>query len=376
VAWREPQHVYSQYWCQLSQQPLPSRHRFARHHADIAFAQLRKLWLNAGRPDELIVLVPGSFARPQLALLLGLIEALPARVSAVIDSALAACLDAAGDTLFIDLQMHDAVLTVCRPQGESVAVVDQEVFPGIGMAQLQNSVARHVSDLMIGSYRFDPLHSSLTEQAVFDQIPHWLTRLRWDSDVSTRLASDHGEHACVLHRDAIRRLAAERLAGMLGFVRKWAECHLRLSHASSVLAGLADEFAEAEVADQTAATRRCLARQEEILGQVDGLYCVRSLVRVAPAATRAAVNGGALATHLLCGDRALPLSKPVSIRLGDGGPSARNEVDHEASVTVVLRNHSLETLRRAAEVQLPPSCRPGESIRVGDHELRLIRVES
>ena len=52
VAWREPQHVYSQYWCQLSQQPLPSRHRFARHHADIAFAQLRKLWLNAGRPDS------------------------------------------------------------------------------------------------------------------------------------------------------------------------------------------------------------------------------------------------------------------------------------------------------------------------------------
>ncbi len=47
VAWREPQHVYDQYWCQLNQAPLPIRHRFARHHADIAFAQLRNLRVDA-----------------------------------------------------------------------------------------------------------------------------------------------------------------------------------------------------------------------------------------------------------------------------------------------------------------------------------------
>ena len=33
VAWREPQHVYNQYWCNLNQAPLPIRHRFARHNA-------------------------------------------------------------------------------------------------------------------------------------------------------------------------------------------------------------------------------------------------------------------------------------------------------------------------------------------------------
>ena len=70
VAWREPQHVYNQYWCQLNQAPLPSRHRFARHHADIAFAQLNALWHNAGSPDELFLMVPGSFSDEQVSLVL------------------------------------------------------------------------------------------------------------------------------------------------------------------------------------------------------------------------------------------------------------------------------------------------------------------
>ena len=92
VAWREPQHVYNGYWCNLNQTPLPIRHRFARHHADIAFAQLRALWQSAGSPDSLVVLAPGSFADTQLSLLLGMVEALPARTGALIDSGLAACL--------------------------------------------------------------------------------------------------------------------------------------------------------------------------------------------------------------------------------------------------------------------------------------------
>jgi hypothetical protein len=374
VAWREPQHVYNQYWCQLSQKPLPSRHRHARHHADIAFAQLRKLWLNTGSAEALMLLVPGSFATPQLSLLLGMIGALPSRVCAVIDSGLAACLDATGDTLFVDLQMHEAVLTVCRPTGGKVTIAGQEVFPGLGMAQIHNSLARHISDLMIGSYRFDPLHSSATEQAIFDQIPHWLTRLRWETNVSTVLNSDHGEHACVLHRDAIRKLAGQRLASVRSFMEKWPDCRVRLSQAASMLTGLAAEFADAEVVEQAAATQRCLAHQEEILAQVDGLYRVQALSGTSESAAPEAVNGELLATHLLCGDLALPLHRPVSVRLAETGPELRGELDAGAALTVVLRNRMLETLQRSAGIELPPTCRPGESIRVGGHELKLIRV--
>jgi hypothetical protein len=375
VAWREPQHVYNQHWCNLNQTSLPIRHRFARHHADIAFAQLRRLWQNAGSAESLLVLAPGSFADAQLALVLGMIEALPSRTAAVVDSALAACMDIEADTLYIDLQMHESVLTVCRPQEGSVGIVDQEIFPGLGMVQIQNSLARHISDLLIDSYRFDPLHSSATEQAIFDEIPHWLTRLRWERDVSIKLASEMGEHPCILLRDAVRARIGERLASARSFLDKWQGCNVLLSHASSLLTGLADEFEAAEVIDQTTTTQRCLSRHADILEQVDDLYRLRSLDRPgsSPAPT-GEMNGDRLATHLLCGDLALPLSKPVSIRMAEDGPWMSNELDKGAALTVVLRNRVLETLHLGADVSLPQSCRAGESIRIGGHELKLIRV--
>ena len=386
VAWRDPQHLYNQYWCQLNQNPLAGRHRFARHHADIAFAQLRKLWEHAGSPESLIALAPGTFSDMQLSLLLGMIEALPSRTLAVLDSALAACMDVHSDTLYVDLQLHEAVLTVCRPQGGSIRIAGQEIFPGFGMMQIQNSVARHISDLVIGSYRFDPLHSSATEQAIFDQIPHWLAHLRWEQTVSTTLVADQRELPCMLHRDAIRKLIGERLASVRSFLDKWRDCSLLLSHGSGLLAGLVDEFAGAEVAAQTAGTERCLSHHGEILEQVDGLHRVRALERTesdtaiadatageTPGATTGA-NGERLATHLLCGDLALPLHKPVSIRLAEDGLRMSSEFDAEAALTVVLRNRSLETLSHAADVALPRTCRPGESIRIGGHELKLIRV--
>jgi hypothetical protein len=301
-------------------------------------------------------------------------QALPSRASAVIDSALAACSDVKKATLYVDLQLHESVVTVCSPQGDSVRIEDQAVFPGVGMSQIQNSLARHISDLLIENYRFDPLHSSATEQAIFDQLPHWLQRLRWENDVSIKLATEQGEHPCILTRSAIRALMGERLERVRSFLDKWQGCDLALSNASGLLTGLADEFAEAAIVNQTAGIQRCLSRHEEIREQTDGLYRLRELRSSRPGTTGPATNGEPLATHVLCGDLALPLSKPVSIRVGEQGLSVSNALDESATLTVVLRNRSLEALQGAADDGLPPSCRPGESIRVGGHELRLIRV--
>jgi hypothetical protein len=374
VAWREPQHVYDQYWCQLNQSPLPIRHRFARHHADIAFAQLGSLWRSAGSPASLIVLAPGSFADAQLSLLLGMIEALPAKTLAVVDSALAACAEAGQDTLYVDLQMHDTVLTVCRPDGDSIRIEDQEIFPGLGMGQLQNVVARHVSDYLVESYRFDPLHSSEAEQAIYDQIPHWLTALRWETDVSTRLESPQGEYACILDRAAIRELIADRLGSVRAFLDKWRNCSLLLSHATSLLTGLVDEFAPADVMDRTAGTQHCLAHHADFPDPAGGLSRLRSLSRSAPPVPVPGANGEPLATHLLWGDQAFSLDRPVSVRLEDQGPRIGRDSDSDAVLTVVMRNRSLEALQAGDGVALPPSCRPGESITVGAYEMKLIRV--
>lgn len=375
IAWREPQHTYNQFWCHLNQTPLANRHRFARHHGDIAFAQLSKLWREAGEPDSLILLPPGSFTRAQLSLLLGMVSALPAETKAVMDSALAACLDADGDTLYVDMHLHQTVCTVVKESPGSVGIEDQEVFPGVGIGQIHNSIARHISDLLIKSHRFDPLHSSETEQTIYDHIPHWLTRLGWEQDISVKLESDMGDLPCILRRDDVERLIAERFSSIDPFLDEWRDCNIVLSHQSGTLAGLTRRFSNARVARRTAATRRALAQQDSILGQVDALYRMRTVARAGADDAAPKVNGEVLATHLLCGELALPLNKPLSIRLDENGPRLRNEMDREAALTLVLRGHGLEALHGAADASLPRQCRPGESIRVGGHELKLIRVE-
>lgn len=373
VAWREPQHMYNQYWCHLNQTPLANQHRFARHHVDIAFAQLRELWRQVGEPGELMLLAPGSFTRAQLSQLLGMAGALPAEVVAVMDSALAACLDIKGEALYADFHQHEAVLTVCRGEGGTVRIVDQEIFPGAGLNQVHNAIARHISDVLIESYRFDPLHSSETEQSIYEQIPGWLTRLGWEEEVSIRLESDNGELPCILRKDDVERLVSERMKAFQTFLGEW-DCPRVLAHNAAPLAGLCREFSEARVARASAATRRALAHRDEIRSQVDALYRMRKFERVETEDAPVAVNGTAVATHLLYGDLALPLDAPVTVRVTAGGLAISEEIDEEAALTVVLRNQRLEALHRSEEAELPQSCAPGESIRVAGHELRLIRV--
>ncbi len=312
VAWREPQHTYNQYWCHLNLTPLANRHRHARHHADIAFAQLRSLWRQAECPESLVLLAPGSFTHAQLSLLLGLVNALPAETDAVLDSALAACLDIEEDTLFVDLHMHEAVLTVCSVEGGTLHIADQEVFPGSGVNQIYNSVARHISNHLIESYRFDPLHASETEQTIYDNLPHWLTRLGWEPDVSIKIESEKGELPCILRKDAIRQLVGERLAGLRAFIAEWSGCRLVLAHQSGLLAGVMDEFTEARVSRRSASTRRALAHCAEIQEQYAELRRIRELKRGVLEGGSEALNGEPLATHLMWGEQALPLDRPLS----------------------------------------------------------------
>lgn len=375
AAWREPQNVHNQFWCHLNQAPLPARQRWARHHADIAFAQLGNLWRSAGMPESLMVLAPGSFSDTQLSLLLGMLKALPANALAVVDSALAACLDARQDTLFVDVQLHQSVLTWCRARPDSVGVADQEVLPDLGILHIFNAVARTVSDLLIDSYRYDPLHASDTEQSIYDRIPGWLMRLRWDEELTDTVESEKGPLPFILRRDALRERLENRFLNLRSFLDRHAGTRIVLAHGSSLLAVLCERLLDAEVAAQTAATELCLVHHGHIAAQLQGLVRVRELKRDV-LATPTPVPEQPLATHLLFRDRALPLSKPVSVRLTNGHLHLQDGIDDEAALTVVLRHGALQTVHAAAGVdtELPQSGRAGGVLRIAGHELRLIEV--
>jgi hypothetical protein len=115
-------------------------------------------------------------------------------------------------------------------------------------------------------------------------------------------------------------------------------------------------------------------RHAEIVEQSDELVLLRSFTRPGTEQAMSQVNGEALATHLLCGEIALPLARPLSIHLSDNGPVIRNAVDKDAALTLVLKNRSLEALHGTPDGGMPGQCRPGELIRVGGYELKLIRI--
>jgi len=375
ISWSEPQHSYNQYWCHLNQVPMAAKQRFARHHADIAYAQLSHLWKEVGSPAGLVLLVPGSFDDGQLSLVLGLVGALPCAVQAVADSALVACMRAGNETLYVDMQLHQTVLSVCRQGEGGVEIAQQEVFADLGMMQVLNSAARHISRLLIDSARYDPLHASDSEQSIYDQLPGWLAHLRWENEVSSSLRTPQGELPFILRRDAVRALIGERLANVRSFLARHAGCRLLLSHPSGLLAGLSDEFEGADIAPYGQAVENAFAAQSLLTEGGEGLYRVRSLARATGGTAPAAANEH-LATHVLHGDTALPLHRPVSFRLEEGGLRLSAGLDRDAALTVVRRGAALETVHRAngADVTLPRDCRPGEAIEVGGFRLRLIEV--
>ena len=375
AAWHAPQHVYNQYWCHLNQVPLVIPHRWARHHADLAFAQLDGLWRQAGRAESLILVAPGSFTEAQLSLLLGMLKALPTNALAVVDSALAACLEAHQDTLFVDLQLHQSVLTLVQAHGGSLSVAEQEVLPDLGIQHIHNAVARVVSDLLIDGYRFDPLHASASEQFIYDRIPSWLTRLHWDKELSETLQAEQRTMPFILRRDVIRERIEGRLVNLHSFLSRHPGKRVVLAHGSSLLASLSARFGDAEIAAQSAAVDLCLAHFPQIEEQSDGLVRVREWQRGAPGDS-APVPDRPIATHLYFHDRALDLSRPVSVSLSNGHVKLLDRFDDEAALTIVMRNGLLETLRASAnlDAELPRTGHAGEILRIAGHELRLIEV--
>jgi len=374
-AWREPQNSFNQYWCQLNQVPLPAKPRWARHNADIAFAQLRKLWQNAGQPQSHIILAPGSFSDAQVSLILGMVKALPAEPMAVVDSALSACLNQTRDTLFVDMHLHQTVLSLCRFAGNALSVVEQEIIPDLGMMVVHNRLTRHISNLLIKSSRYDPLHTSEGEQKMCDQLPAWLNRLSWERESTLSLTTQQGDLPFILRIEDVQQLLTQPMAKLRSVIGRHGSSHLVFSHASRLLPSLFEEWSAAEVTPQSAGIDHVLGNRGSLIDQLTGLQRVRSL-RLETIRTGESAAPPKLATHVLFRGRALPLHSPLSISITDDDVQLANRMDTNAGLTLVLRNRTLEVVHQAPgfEFSVPENCHPGEPLLVGGHRMKLIEV--
>jgi hypothetical protein len=384
IAWRSPQSSFNQYWRQLNQLPLPSNQRWARHNADIAFAQIEQLLNATAAPEKLILSVPGSFSDEQMSLVTGLIDASSSQLHAVIDSALAAGLDCQNQTWIVELQLHQTVVSLIQPQDKgtqgSIEVVQQELIPDLGIMTIYNSVARHVSNSLVSEYRYDPLHNSEGEQTIYDQIPTWLSTLTVKPEVTISISSPKGELPLVLRKHKIEELIESRLAKLTEILESTEKHDVVFTHSGAIIGRLVSRFATARLLSADQGCRNCFSVQQEIALESEQLHRIRSLKTglLSDKITINQTHQSGYATHLLYNNQAWPLATAISIYLKNDQLSFKSGADKDATLALMITDSELGVLYQQPgnEVLLPKSSQPGGSIVIAGHKVKLIEVNN
>jgi len=384
IAWRSPQSSFNQYWRQLNQLPLPSNQRWARHNADIAFAQIEQLLNATAAPEKLILSVPGSFSDEQMSLVTGLIDASSSQLHAVIDSALAAGLHCQNQTWIVELQLHQTVVSLIQPQDKgtqgSIEVVQQELIPDLGIMTIYNSVARHISNSLVTEYRYDPLHNSEGEQTIYDQIPTWLSTLTVKPEVTISISSPKGELPLVLRKHKIEELIESRLAKLTEILESTEKHDVVFTHSGAIIGRLVSRFATARLLSADQGCRNCFSVQQEIALESEQLHRIRSLKTglLSDKITTNQTHQSAYATHLLYNNQAWPLATAISIYLKNDQLSFKSGADKDATLALMITDSELGVLYQQPgnEVLLPRSSQPGGSIVIAGHKVKLIEVNN
>lgn len=382
IAWRSPQSSFNQYWRQLNQLPLPSNQRWARHNADIAFAQIEQLLNATAAPEKLILSVPGSFSDEQMSLVTGLIDASSSQLYAVIDSALAAGLHCQNQTWIVELQLHQTVVSLIQPQDKgtqgSIEVVQQELIPDLGIMTIYNSVARHISNSLVTEYRYDPLHNSEGEQTIYDQIPTWLSTLTVKPEVTISISSPKGELPLVLRKHKIEELIESRLAKLTEILESTEKHDVVFTHSGAIIGRLVSRFATARLLSADQGCRNCFSVQQEIALESEQLHRIRSLKTglLSDKITINQTHQSGYATHLLYNNQAWPLATAISIYLKNDQLSFKSGADKDATLALMITDSELGVLYQQPgnEVLLPRSSQPGGSIVIAGHKVKLIEV--
>ena len=384
IAWRSPQSSFNQYWRQLNQLPLPSNQRWARHNADIAFAQIEQLLNATAAPEKLILSVPGSFSDEQMSLVTGLIDASSSQLYAVIDSALAAGLDCQNQTWIVELQLHQTVVSLIQPQDKgtqgSIEVVQQELIPDLGIMTIYNSVARHISNSLVTEYRYDPLHNSEGEQTIYDQIPTWLSTLTVKPEVTISISSPKGELPLVLRKHKIEELIESRLAKLTEILESTEKHDVVFTHSGAIIGRLVSRFVTARLLSADQGCRNCFSVQQEIALESEQLHRIRSLKTglLSDKITINQTHQSGYATHLLYNNQAWPLATAISIYLKNDQLSFKSGADKDATLALMITDSELGVLYQQPgnEVLLPRSSQPGGSIVIAGHKVKLIEVNN
>ncbi|OGT74156.1 MAG: hypothetical protein A3H44_13575 [Gammaproteobacteria bacterium RIFCSPLOWO2_02_FULL_57_10] len=333
-----PLNCFNQFWHKLNLDPFARPVAHYRHNADIAFSHLQDLASVTQLEGDVLLAVPGSFSRQQLAILLGLIKQCSFRAVGVVDAGLAAAIDHArsDSVIHADIQLHQVVLSrLVRESGDLVRESVVQV-PGSGWVNMSESLMQLLTAAFIQQCRFNPQHNAQSEQMLLDGLPGWLREsdaadalensAATDSDEARRNLLVNVSHNNTVHQARVPRSSLatrlqpffQKVSEQLKLLDPEGKSRLLVSDRLQGLPGFADEvgkhFSRISVLSADAVGGACLRYHEELKSSPDAVHFVTRLRPVEAATAQAPQIVVEEPTHFLNGHHARRLVDGLVIR--------------------------------------------------------------
>ncbi|MEX1032001.1 MAG: hypothetical protein WDZ30_01445 [Cellvibrionaceae bacterium] len=314
----QPVHTNSLFWHRLSTEPLSLPNSRYRHHADLAYSHLLSLHQQIANCTEIIFALPGSFTRQQMSLLLGIVSQCPFDAVGLVDSAVAACAPhARGPSLIhVDLQLHQCVFTSIQADSQ-VQRTQVDVLPYCGLLALREQWAKVIADQFIDQCRFDPLHSAVAEQSLYDQLPEWLRQYHDNAELFLEIGGKSIKLPRELMASAVQPVYQRIVEKLTQFTA--VPDQILLGDRLAAQPGLVDLFTasldqKVQPLPASAVVKGVQANIEMIRTDADQLGFVQTLPKVGSEMSVPETTSGSqakkdistAATHLLVGDKAYP----------------------------------------------------------------------
>ena len=185
-----PQACDSQYMARLSDEALASPLGEALNHADLIFHHLKKIAVTASVKD-CVFLIPAYFSDKQLQLLLGIAHAADLTPRGFINSGLARQkFNNEPNFYLLDIGLRQGQLSGVQLNDSMLANTSTGNYDGLGLISIVDTWLQEIAKVFLDSIRFDPLHSAMTEQLLFNEILTWIDQGEFPKDAKVSLIVD------------------------------------------------------------------------------------------------------------------------------------------------------------------------------------------
>ena len=379
--WRHPEKCSNNYWLFLDQQPLKTNWKWARHNADLAYAQLDSTLKSIGSPDEVVLCVSNTISVEQLSLLAGLLKALNISIKRIVDLNLFAGLAMRQSAWLIDMQLHQATLTLVEKSisddQEIFSIKESETLPNFGFMHICNTIARDISKKLINNSRFDPMHSSGSAQDLFNQIKSNINEFEENNEVNFQIKSPSGIVNITINPSELKNLFKKELSkinrkvvnsGDMFSLKDSAHMLEKLLDTSGNYLGLAPSY-------DINAIEKLLNTSQFDKNKLVKINAIK-LAKAEKSLPKTRTNH--TATHLLYDNHAWDIRNEKSIQYNNQGLQIKVGVDKTFDLAFILKDGKLEIYHQSSskEIVIPKTFKEGEQIIIDNAKINLIKVEN